>query len=103
MLFDLSPQTIPLPRTLCLYHYKSTDFHNQSVISNWDYQNSLRAAGFPREEINRLNNWLSTTENQRIIKDITPNEFVTTLKKYGVSIHPQLREPDKWHGQIQLN
>lgn len=99
-LFDLRPENIPLPRTLCVFRYKSTDFHNRTIISDWEFRRSLRLAKFEPEEIDRLEEWLSEMENQQAIQQMDVRAFVNALKERGVSADPALRKPQNWRGTL---
>ena len=101
VLFGLAPQRIPLPRALCLFRYKSTDFHLRSTISDWEFQSSLMLAGFDSREISRLDGWLSSLDNRQDIKRMEAKEFVAKLKERGVSADPQKRTPEKWAGNLK--
>jgi hypothetical protein len=99
-LFDLRPANIPLPRTLCVFRYKSTDFHARSVISDWEFNRSLRLAGFAPEERALLEKWLSEMENQRAIQGMDVPTFINVLRERGVSADPALRKPKEWRGAL---
>lgn len=99
-LFDLRPENIPLPRTLCVFRYKSTDFHTRTVISDWEFSRSLRLAGFESEEADLLQEWLSEMENQRVIQQMEVRTFVNALKERGVTADPANRTPKNWRGML---
>lgn len=99
-LWDLRPEDIPLPRTLCVFRYKSTDFHSRSVISDGEFSRSLRLVGFKPEEEGRLKKWLSEMENAQIIQQMTVRSFVKALKERGVTADPNIRNHKKWQGVI---
>lgn len=101
-LFDLRPENIPLPRTLCLFHYKGSEFQSRSSISDWEFERSLRLAGFSSKEAERLQEWLSLQANRREIKDMECEAFLGLLKKYGVTAEDK-RDPNKWEGIIHAN
>ena len=100
-LFDLRPEVMPLPRALCVFRYKSTDFHARTVLSDREFHRSLRLAGFSSEEATKLDEWLSEFPNQDVIKDTDVKTFVETLQRRGVSADPRKRTPDQWQGSIQ--
>ncbi|WP_448590555.1 hypothetical protein [Thermoflexus hugenholtzii] len=97
-LFDLRPEVIPLPRALCVFRYKSTDFHDRAVISDWEFNRSLRLAGFSSEEVRELHGWLSGFPNQHVIEDVDVKTFVEILQHRGVSADPAKRTPKHWKG-----
>jgi len=97
-LFDLRPEVIPLPRTLCVFRYKSTDFYDRTVISDWEFNRSLRLAGFSSEEVRELHGWLSGFPNQHVIKDVDVKTFVEILQHRGVSADSKKRTPKRWKG-----
>jgi hypothetical protein len=100
-LFDLRPEVVPLPRVLCVFRYKSTDFHARTVLSEWEFHRSLRLAGFSSEEARELDEWLSEFPNQDVIKDADVKTFVEILQRRGVSADPRKRTPEQWRGSIQ--
>ena len=79
-IFDLSPQTILLPRALCVLRFKSTEFHRRTTISDWDFSQSLRAIGYAPHHIRILNQWLSTTSNRQRIEQWDVVTFAQVLK-----------------------
>jgi hypothetical protein len=101
-LFDLAPERIMLPRTLCVLRYKTTDFYRRTTVSTGDLNVSLRAVGFTTEEIKALEFWLSTPENQRQIRQWDVPTFTRMLRAHGVSAAPQDRKPDQWKGSLDV-
>ena len=101
-LFDLSSPIIPLPRALCIFRYKSTDFQSRTMVSEWDFEVSLRRVGFQPEEIKILDVWLSNPMNQRQIQQGNVRDFAETLKSRGVSADPQKRTVKNWQGSLNL-
>ncbi len=93
-LIDLRPEIIPLPRTLCLFHFKVTDFQLKSNISDKDFIASLRVAGFSREEAEKLYNWLSGIKGQ--IQKLDCRDFLELLEKKGVTAIGEKRQSEQW-------
>lgn len=99
-LFDLRPDTIPLPRTLCLLHYKGAQFQTRSSISDWEFERSLRWAGFSSDEVVRLREWLSHPANKEAIEKMECKEFLEFLKEKGVRAESGKRSSEQWIGII---
>lgn len=99
-IFDFAPQTIPLPRTLCILRFKSTDFRIRTTVSNRDFERSLGGARFAEFEVRALNAWLSEPGNIRQIREWDVATFARILRERGVSADPQKRTPDKWQGSL---
>ncbi|MEJ5241892.1 MAG: hypothetical protein WHS87_11905 [Anaerolineales bacterium] len=99
-LFDLRPDNIPLPRTLCLLHYKGAEFQSRSSISDWEFERSLRLAGFSSSEADRLREWLSHPVNQIIVENLGYQPFLDLMKKYGVTVEESKRDENQWKGPI---
>jgi len=99
-LFGLRPEALPLPRALCLLRYRSTDFTQRSIISDWEFERSLRRAGFESDEMAVLDRWLSHPDHQRQINAMDIGAFARLLKERGVSADPAQRNPDQWQGPI---
>jgi hypothetical protein len=99
-LFDLMPGKIMLPRTVCTLRFKSTDFYRRSTISKEDFQASLRAVGFSAPDITSLEFWLSTPENQQLIRQWSVPTLTRKLKQFGVSANPVDRNPLLWQGPL---
>jgi len=95
-LFDLRPEVLPLPRALCVLRCRSTDFTSRSIVSDYEFWSSLRAAGLASEEISKLDRWLSYPDNRRRMERLDIQEFVELLKGQGVSADPQRRESGQW-------
>lgn len=99
-LFDLRPDTVPLPRTLCLLHYKGAEFQSRSSVSDWEFERSLRRAGFASSEADRLQRWLSLEANKRAIEKMECEAFLKLLKEYGVTAESSKRSPEQWEGTL---
>jgi hypothetical protein len=100
LLFDLAPDLIHLPRSLCVYRYKSGDFLERTMIADWSFESSLLETGFAYGDIRQLDEWLSTQDNQEAIGEMSVGEFCDALKQQGVSADPRLRDPSLWTGPI---
>jgi hypothetical protein len=101
-LFDLAPRRVALPRALCLLRFKSSDFFSRSTISTDDFVSSLRAIGMATEDIRRLEQWLTTPENQFLIRGADAGAFVRALQAYHVSVIGERRDPNLWQGPLQI-
>jgi hypothetical protein len=101
-LFDLVPRRIALPRALCVLRFKSTDFYSRSIISTGDFYTSLRSIGMSSEAIRRLEQWLTTPENQYLIRVADTAKFVGVLQSRGVTVIEEKRDPDWWQGPVEL-
>jgi hypothetical protein len=102
VLLDLALDVIPLPRALCVYRYRSADLPGGSaIISNWGFQESLKAVGFDDIEIDELDRLLTT--NARI-PDVTVEQFVHVLQTVGVTPDPseRRRKSSLWGGAPSL-
>ncbi|MGB9632933.1 MAG: hypothetical protein ACPL8I_06380 [Chloroflexaceae bacterium] len=98
-LIDLRVENIPLPRTLCLFRYKNTDFV-RLPISEWAFERSLRRAGFTLEERSRLVQWLGQTDNLELIAKLSDAAFLKVLEDCGVSADPARRHSHRWAGPL---
>jgi len=98
-LIDLRVENIPLPRTLCLFRYKNTDFVRMP-ISEWAFERSLRRSGFSLEERGQLAQWLGQPDNRESIAAMSDAAFLKVLEERGVSADPARRHPDRWAGSL---
>jgi len=96
-LIDLQGENIPLPRTICLFRYKNTNFIRMP-ISEWAFDRSLRRAGFTLEERTQLTQWLSEPDNLEVIAKMSDVVFLKILEERGVSADPDRRRAERWAG-----
>jgi len=99
-LFDLSPEIIPLPRTLCVLRFKSAELRRYSMVPDWDWYSFLGATGIGTDPARKLTEWLTTPGIAEQIKDMDVATFASVLKAHGVSADPELRTPEKWTGSL---
>ena len=83
-LFVLCPNEIPLPRTLCIFQYKSDSVfgerifsEHQGMFSGQDFENSLKRAGFSEDQIRHLTCWLFERKEQ--IRAMSVGDFAKEL------------------------
>jgi len=100
-LFDLAPDTIPLPRALCIFRFKSTEFRRYTMIADWQFEASLGHVGFGFGMTRFLSGWLSAPVNQRQIDEMDVATFTQALKDHGVSADPDKRKPNLWRDEIK--
>lgn len=98
-LIDLRVENIPLPRTLCLFRYKNTNFV-RLPISEWAFERSLRRAGFTLEERTRLAQWLGQPGNLELTARMSDAAFLKVLEERGVSADPARRNSLLWAGPL---
>lgn len=98
-LIDLQAENISLPRTLCLFRYKNTNFI-RLPISEWAFERSLRRAGFTLEERMQLAQWLGQPDNLEFIVGMSDADFLKVLEERGVSADPARRHPHLWAGSL---
>ncbi|MFQ3627589.1 MAG: hypothetical protein SNJ81_08445, partial [Cyanobacteriota bacterium] len=100
-LFDLMPTYIPLPRALCIYRYKASDLITRTTISGWDFERSLRGAGFPLNVIPSLERWLQGLYDAgELGASISIDRFVDCLEERGVRAGPDPKVVEKWQGSL---
>lgn len=98
-LFILCPNEIPLPRTLCVFQYKSASVFEKEMFSKYDFESSLKKVGFGDDEIRNLESWLS--ENWEQIRKMDVGQFAHALRERGVSAVSDNRTPERWEGALQ--
>lgn len=98
-LIDLQAENIPLPRTICLFRYKNTNFIRMP-ISEWAFDRSLRQAGFTLEERTQLVQWLNHPDNLDEVARISDATFLKILAERGVSADPDRRRSSLWVGPL---
>lgn len=99
-LFDLAPDYIYLPRTLCIYRYKSRDFLGAMAVSAWAFEQSLRGIGFEYHEINALRKWLDEPTNSDAIRSMDVAAFDTMLRQHRVTAVSEQRDSNLWQGPL---
>jgi hypothetical protein len=99
-LFDLSPEMIPLPRTLCILRFKSAELRRYSMVPDWDWISFLGTVGIDSDEARQLTEWLSAPVVADQVGNMDVATFASVLKAHGVSADPALRTPDKWTGSL---
>jgi hypothetical protein len=100
-LFVLCPEAIPVPRTLCIFRYKSGDLLPEEVFSDEEFEQSLDIVGFSRSEIRILRRWLSQNENLNHIREMSVKELARTLEERTVKADPKERKPEQWKGSLK--
>ncbi len=100
-LFDLAPDTIPLPRALCIFRFKSTEFRGYTMIADWQFEASMGNVGFSFGMTRFLGDWLSAPVNQRQISEMDVTAFAQALKDHGISADPDKRKPNLWRDEIK--
>lgn len=99
-LFDLSPDLIPLPRTICILRFKSAELRRYSMIPDWDWTSFLNASGIGSDDARKLDEWLKAPVIAEQVSRMDVDAFARALKEHGVSADPELRTPDKWTGNL---
>ena len=101
-LFALSPDIIPLPRTLCIFWYMSNEFLEHPIFSDQEFSKSLKVAGFKKDELDQLRDWLSSLDNQKYISETGISKLAAELKNRGVTTDPRLsnRSPGVREGSL---
>jgi hypothetical protein len=99
-LFDLAPKVIPLPRTICIFRFKSTDFRRYTTVADWQFAVSLGSVGMGSSESQNLRYWLSAPVNLRQIREMDVTMFAQALKNHGVTADPNKRKVTLWRGEI---
>ncbi|HEC23565.1 MAG TPA: hypothetical protein ENI95_11700 [Chloroflexi bacterium] len=107
-MLDNRPTPLPLPVTLCLFRYKSTDFIASSPVSDFEFEQMLNGYGFEDDEVRAIDQWADQelsnipryagyemARRGRRLRDLPPAEFVTALREVvGVSaLHERTIEP----------
>jgi hypothetical protein len=100
LLFDLAPETMPLPGCLCVFRYKSQEMLTRGMVSDWYFHSSLLTAGMPIPESRHLDLWLSSRINKERIERMSVAEFHAALGAHGVSADPHRRTPEAWTGLL---
>lgn len=98
--FVLRPDLVPLPRALCILRYKCLQFLDTPTISDNDFRDALRCAGFTLDEIKSLQNWLTEPQNQEWIKDNSIEKVATALKNAHITAHPPKGVGDLWQRDL---
>lgn len=109
-LLDRRPSPLPLPRALCLYRYKSTDFVRSSVVSDFEFEQVLNGYGFDDDEAHAIDAWVEqplreipelasrypdSAQKGKRLRDLSPREFLQALREVvGVSaLHEREIQP----------
>lgn len=103
--FILYPQPIPLPRTLCLMHYKSIQLFGKSTIIESHFRKSLLVAGFTEEQIKFLITWLDDEQGGNLkhqIERYSADEIAKALKDKQVKVPPPANFGALWTGNLKL-
>ncbi len=98
--FILLPQSIVLPRTLCVLRFKSINSVSLDSITLSYFRNSLLSAGFDDEEIEQLDRWLSNPHNRSRVNELGVRTLTTILKSRGVTALYTKRALDRWQGPL---
>jgi hypothetical protein len=85
-IFDLRPESLMLPITLCLYRLKlGRGRSGVNPVSDWEFQTGMEAFGFSEEEMGDIERWAERED----IRELTPAEFIDRCEKEGISaLHP---------------
>jgi hypothetical protein len=98
-LFDNRPVPFALPLCLCVFRYKSTEFVQESIVSDFEFEQVLNTYGYTDEEVrsidDRVNSPLAQIEAYKNhplasqggrVRDLPVDEFVRYLsEKLGLS------------------
>jgi len=98
-LFDNRPVPFLLPLCLCVFRYKSTEFVQESIVSDFEFEQVLNTYGYTDEEVrsidDRVNSPLAQIEAYKNhplasqggrVRDLPVDEFVRFLsEKLGLS------------------
>jgi hypothetical protein len=98
-LFDNRPVPFALPLCLCVFRYKSTEFVQESIVSDFEFEQVLNTYGYTDEEVrsidDRVNSPLAQIEAYKNhplasqggrVRDLPVDEFVRFLsEKLGLS------------------
>ncbi len=79
MLFDDRPDRLILPRALCVFCYKSTDFLVSSVVHDYEFEFTFKAAGYDSLELQAVREWC-----QKHARELGIEAFVSRLDEMGV-------------------
>ncbi len=74
------PKVLWLPRALCLFHYRSPDFENSTIIPDYEFEGVMETFGFDDDELAALNGWVAGRKEGE-----SAQEFVRGLSALGVS------------------
>jgi hypothetical protein len=99
-LFALCPDEMFLPRTWCIFFYRSTDLFRRSMVPERTFDTSLRLVGFDSEDIRLLHTWLETPQNRRQMENLDVARFATILAERGVRAYPAVGDLQRWRGPL---
>lgn len=97
-LLDQRPVPFPLPVALCLFRYRSTDFVEHSVVSDFEFEQILNGYGFEDSEVAAIDQWVEqplsqvpgfhehplATQKARL-RDLPIKEFAEAMRSLGVT------------------
>jgi hypothetical protein len=107
-LLDNRPTYFPFPVALCLFRYKSTDFVQSTVVSDFEFEQVLNGYGFDDDEVKAIDQWAEQplrviggyaghelAQQGKRVKDLPAGEFVRVMREVvGVSaLHEREIEP----------
>lgn len=92
------PVPFLLPVALCLFRYRSTDFVQRSVVSDFEFERILNGYGFEDSEVEAIDQWVEqplsqvpgfhehplATQKARL-RDLPIREFVEAIRSLGVT------------------
>lgn len=92
------PVPFLLPVALCLFRYRSTDFVQRSVVSDFEFEQILNGYGFEDSEVAAIDQWVEQPLSQvpgfhehplamqkARLRDLPIREFIEAIRSLGVT------------------